>query len=232
MPETPPPYCPTSSDRRVPQKKRGDKNAGTDKNVGTDRTFSNLHSSKTRQRSVCPQSSVCQRNLWVTDAGCPTRGGFTGGPRYRWDQEILRMWEEPGTDGTFTNFHSSKKERIRPPQASLRAEVAGYPAPTSRSLTSFSILHHASQDPVDPRLVARAFGFEPLHHFTIHAQRDSLFPRTVPARFRSRLLLCQRKQIILSGCKQPVNRRPLWSRLSSFFLNLTCHDAIVQAASS
>jgi hypothetical protein len=25
------------------------------------------------------------------DAGCPTRGCITGGPRCRWDQEILRM---------------------------------------------------------------------------------------------------------------------------------------------
>jgi len=24
-------------------------------------------------------------------AGCPTRGRLTGGPRCRWDQEILRM---------------------------------------------------------------------------------------------------------------------------------------------
>ena len=42
--------------------------------------------------------------------------------------------------------------------------------------------HHFSQDPVDSRLVARAFGLEPIHNLYIHAQRDSPFARTVPAR--------------------------------------------------
>src|SRR5277367_6084507 len=88
---------------------------------------------------------------------------------------------------------------------------------TSRSLPILSILHHPSQYPVDSRLVAWTFGFEPVHHFTIHAQRNSLLLRTVPARFRSRLLLRQRRQIVLNGCKQPVNHHRLWSRLSSFF---------------
>jgi hypothetical protein len=32
-----------------------------------------------------------------------------------------------------------------------------------------TLRHHSSQDPVDPRLVTRAFGLEPIHHFDIHA---------------------------------------------------------------
>jgi len=33
-----------------------------------------------------------------------------------------------------------------------------------------SFHHHSSQYPVNPRLVSRPFGLEPVHHFAIHAQ--------------------------------------------------------------
>jgi hypothetical protein len=36
-------------------------------------------------------TDLFSRGYRERDAGCPTRGGFTGGPRCRWDQEILRM---------------------------------------------------------------------------------------------------------------------------------------------
>jgi hypothetical protein len=52
--------------------------------------------------------------------------------------------------------------------------------------------HHSSQYPVDPRLVARATGFEPIHHFDIHTQRGPLLARTVPSWLRARLFICQR----------------------------------------
>ena len=88
--------------------------------------------------------------------------------------------------------------------------------------------HHPSQDPVDSRLVARTFGFEPVHHFGIHAQRDPPLARTVPARLRARLLLHQRQQVVLNRSMQPGNRPRPGTRLPPLcFLSLSCHDAIV-----
>jgi len=67
-----------------------------------------------------------------------------------------------------------------------------------------TLQHHFSQDPVDSRLVARAFGLEPIHNLYIHAQRDSPFARTVPARLRARLLFRQRQQLLFNRGPQPA----------------------------
>ena len=71
-------------------------------------------------------------------------------------------------------------------QARLWLERGPFPLLLPHPLLPFH--HDSSQDPVHPRLVARAFGLEPVHHFHIHAQRDSPLARPVPARFRPLLL--------------------------------------------
>jgi hypothetical protein len=64
--------------------------------------------------------------------------------------------------------------------------------------------HHFSQDQVDSRLVARAFGFEPIHNLYIHPQRDSPFARTVPARLPACLLLGQGQQFLFNRGPHPA----------------------------
>ena len=59
------------------------------------------------------------------------------------------------------------------------APEPGTAEPTFRPLLAF--LDYSSQYAVDARLVAPAFGLEPVHHFIVHAQANPLPARTVPA---------------------------------------------------
>ena len=53
--------------------------------------------------------------------------------------------------------------------------------PLSLPRPLLTLHHYSSQYPVDSRLVTRTFGFEPVDHFDIHAQRDPPLAWTVPA---------------------------------------------------
>jgi hypothetical protein len=101
---------------------------------------------------------------------------------------------------------------------------------TSLLLRSFfSLDHHSAQDPIDARLVARSFRFEPVHHLPVHPQRDSLLPRTIPSRLCPSLLIRQHPQCIIGRCPQPGNSPRSCARpLLLCFLTFGCHDVIVQ----
>src|SRR5580693_1044901 len=133
-----------------------------------------------------------------------------------------RWW--PGLD-----LASAIKEEV--PHFSCTLREVGSMRPTSPLLLPCPLLtlrHYPPQDPVDPSLVTRAFGLEPVHHLDIHAQRNPSLTWTVPARLRARLLIRQRQQVVLNRCMQlDHSPRPRPRLPPPCFLGFGCHDIIV-----
>ena len=133
-----------------------------------------------------------------------------------------------GAGGTFRRFFRvdlcRRLGRFRRPS---RAR-GSWPIPLLLPHPLLPFHHDSSQYPVDSRLIARAFGLEPVHHFNIHAQRDSPLSRPVPARLRARFSIRQQQQVVFHRRVQVTDSHPPAPCLLPLcFLGLNCHDVIV-----